>query len=345
MATHVSVGRVRSDGWANTVLAVIVVLGFAVAPLARVAAAPEYCEGDVSVAICGWQFTMRGPTRSNNAPNRSFAGELDAPGVAAKLRPVDYNIEDVRYGRTAVPRVYLAALPADLKRMSAIATRKALFIKAILPLILRANEEITSTRLRLMAIADRYRLQVPLLADDAAFLAELAMVYDVSGTAPADEMTILLERVDIVPPSLALAQAAEESGWGSSRFARSGNAVFGQRTFKPGEGMVPLRRDADKSHEVRTFNGLYASVRSYMRNLNTHAFYEEFRGRRATMRQHGQPLDAVFLVTTLHRYSERGGDYIETIRSIMRGNRLAQFDRARLHPPKSGAPPSGGRDS
>ena len=136
-----------------------------------------------------------------------------------------------------------------------------------------------------------------------------------------------MKRVDVIPPSLALAQGAEESGWGTSRFVREGNAIFGQRTFSKGAGLVPKRRDDDASHEVKVFNGLMESVDSYMTNLNTHDAYDEFRRIRAGQRAFGD-VDAYRLVGALVRYSERGEAYIKTIRSIIDTNDLRSYDRA-----------------
>ncbi len=271
--------------------------------------------------------------------------QADVLSIAAKFAAMGYDIDHVRAGRTPVPRVYLAALPAGLEQVSATAKRKALFIKALLPLILRANEEITDQRKRLQAIGRAVGAGAPLSRADAGYLDNLAADYGVEDGDIGIRLQALLDRVDIIAPAQALAQAAEESGWGTSRFANRGNAVFGQRTFTPGNGMVPLRRDADKRHEVRSFTGLYASVRSYIRNLNTHPYYAHFRALRAAMRRAGQPLDADALVGTLERYSERGADYIATIRAIMRGNRLTQFDRAQLIAPTDRTAPTRDRDS
>ena len=238
---------------------------------------------------------------------------------------LDYDLAAVRDGERDVPRLFLSALPEDLSDAS-VAVRKSVFIQAILPLILRINEVILGQRRQLLAIAARPAADGGIAADDQAWLADLAALYDV---AP-DDIEALLERVDIVPPSLALAQAAEESGWGTSRFAREGNAVFGERTFTAGRGLVPERRDADKRHEVRAFDGLYFSVATYVLNLNTHWAYDLFRRARADMRARNEDLDGRKLAGTLRKYSERGADYIDTIRSIIRVNGLSHLDDVSL---------------
>ena len=147
---------------------------------------------------------------------------------------------------------------------------------------------------------------------------------------PADNLALLIRRVDVIPPSLALAQAAEESGWGTSRFARQGNAIFGQWTTADGPGLVPRERDEDKDHKVRIFGKLIDSVRAYMLNLNTHRAYRELRRARAALRRAGEPLNGHTLARFLHRYSERGADYVSAIRTMIEANGLDRLDDARL---------------
>ena len=136
----------------------------------------------------------------------------------------------------------------------------------------------------------------------------------------------LLVRVDIIPVSLALAQAANESAWGTSRFAREGNNIFGQWCFDEGCGLVPGQRADDASHEVRSFSSVEASVRAYFRNLNTNPTYEYLRELRAQMRMKGKPLDSRALAQGLLRYSERGHVYISELYDIIRVNDLLALD-------------------
>jgi Bax protein len=180
----------------------------------------------------------------------------------------------------------------------------------------------------MLSLVMRERGQRNLSSSERAFLVHLAAQYEV----PEGDLDELQRRVDVVPASLALAQGAEESGWGTSRFARQGNAVFGQRTFRKGDGLVPLRRAQGQRYEVKAFNSLYTSVRSYVWNLNTHFAYKSFRSKRAALRNGGKPLNGYALTGTLERYSERGKKYIDTIRVIMRANRLHDFDDVQLLP-------------
>jgi Bax protein len=141
----------------------------------------------------------------------------------------------------------------------------------------------------------------------------------------------LLKRVDIIPPSLALAQAAEESGWGTSRFVREGNAVFGQWTYSNTGSLVPSRRDVGKKHRVRTFNSLLDSVRAYAHNLNTHRAYGKLRQLRNSLRLKGEPVEGLLLVDNIKSYSQRGEKYVKDIRNLIKGNNLHRLDDARLH--------------
>ncbi len=239
---------------------------------------------------------------------------------------LDLPLAALRQGKAAVLPVYLGRFPTHMAGLRDAKKRKEIFIKTILPLVLRANDEVRSTRQRMLSLIQGGRALTDLSVSDRGFLKDLAKQYDV----PDGNFNELKRRVDVIPASLALAQGAEESGWGTSRFARLGNAVFGQRTFRKGGGLVPRERAADKRYEVKAFNNLYTSVRSYILNLNTHSAYGKFRDKRAAFRGNGRPLDGYALIGTMRSYSERGHDYIDTIRVIMRTNRLHDFDNARL---------------
>ena len=255
--------------------------------------------------------------------------------LAALVRPgfgladLKYDLTRVRRGIAQVPAVYLTKLPPELGRFDRVELKKQAFIKMLLPLVLDGNRRLLAQRRRLNRIADRIAAGGALTPESARWLDQLSLRFDVEPTR-ADRLEELKLRVDAVPPSLAIAQSAEESGWGTSRFARLGNAVFGQRTWRPGAGIVPRRRDRGLTHEVRAFETLTESVDGYLANLNSHPAYGRFRDARARLRRQGRPLDGAILAGTLERYSERRADYVATIRRIMRANRLDQFDKARL---------------
>ena len=137
--------------------------------------------------------------------------------------------------------------------------------------------------------------------------------------------------MDEIPVSLAIAQAAKETGWGTSRFAQEGNALFGQWTWS-GEGLKPKDSDKNEGHKVMRFNVLQASVRAYQRNLNTHSTYKDFRKARAKLRDSNKPIDSIELSKYLNKYAETGNQYVEVLQKIINQNKLKDFDDAKLLP-------------
>ena len=194
--------------------------------------------------------------------------------------------------------------------------RKTLFLRLLLPMVLQVNEQIGADRQRLLHLSAKMAAGTPLAAAEVGWLLALADAYD----QPDADPNALLRKVDVIPPSMALAQAIEESGWGTSRIARQSNALFGQ-FGQLGAG----------DWDYRKFASLGDAVSAYARNLNTHRAYREFREMRARMRRNTGEIDAWALVSTLHRYSERGDGYVQALRSIMRDNGLEAFDTARLN--------------
>jgi len=249
-----------------------------------------------------------------------------AEALAKTFRRMCYDLDGVKTGGAQVPRLFLASLPTDLDKVREAKQRKAIFFKSVLPLVLQVNDEIRADRRRLWDLSARVKKGEHLPAVDRLWLIVMAERYKVK----RGNLGELMRRVDVVPPSMALAQAAEESGWGTSRFSREGNAIFGEWTFSSAEGLVPRKREAGKIHRVRAFKSLLHSVRAYARNLNTHRAYRGFRKMRQEMRRGGQDLRGAKLIETLTSYSERGGDYVKTLRSIMVVNKLSRLDGARL---------------
>jgi len=251
---------------------------------------------------------------------------------------LNYTAETWKAGQTDVPRLVLLQVPERFGEVTVnevtVAEKKQIFFRMILPLILIANEEVTSDREALMRLKSRLaETRIP-RADDLDELRSLAKKYRLSEDGDAVSVTRLLttleRRIDIVPPSLALAQAATESAWGTSRFAVEGNALFGQWTFG-GKGMVPEEQRAEKGdYKVAAFRTPLHSVRSYLRNLNTNRAYREFRKHRASARAAGKPLSGKALAAALSRYSERGEHYIKEIRQIIGTNGLSALDRSKL---------------
>lgn len=250
-----------------------------------------------------------------------------AQALALYLEDADYDLALVRDGLEFVPRRYVASLPPDLEAIESVDERKQLFIKAVLPMILRVNEELESDRRRLQSLAEAVKRGDALKFADQLWLDTQYERYEVE----PGRIEELLSCIDIIPPSLAIAQAAEESGWGTSRFAREGNALFGQYTDPDGPGIEPMSEEAAGRYRIRSYDSLYETVRSYALNLNHHKAYQKFRSLRAELRSAAAPLDGDALAGTLTRYSERGKAYVKTIRVIMKENGLRHFDGVRLH--------------
>jgi Bax protein len=243
-----------------------------------------------------------------------------------KFSAVSFELGAVRHGGQPVPRLFADALPHDLKTLGEVGKLKQTFFQMVLPLTLKVNEEILADRHRLVLIQKELTAGRALSGEQQEWLDDLAVRYD----AASSDGPELLRRVDAISPALALAQSAEESGWGRSRFALKGNALFGQRTWDKGLGIVPQQRDDDGRYEVRAFSTLLDSVRSYARNLNGHPAYGDFRARRAEMRARDATLDPYGLIETLTAYSERRGHYVQTIQKILRVDSLEELEDTRL---------------
>lgn len=252
------------------------------------------------------------------------AAEESAATLHKRFMAMGYELDLIREGDAPVPRVSIAALPQDLDAIRQVELKKSVFFKTTLPLILMENEKIAADRQRLLRLADVLRDRRQLSAPEAAWLVRLAERYK----ADVNDLETLIARVDEIPVSLAMAQAAEESGWGTSRFAQNGNALFGQWTTADDEGLIPKDRKEGMTHKVKAFDTLSDSVAGYMRNLNTHGAYKSLRAARATMRDHGIKLDGWKLAETLTKYSERGEKYVKSIRLIIDANDLRELDAA-----------------
>ena len=246
--------------------------------------------------------------------------------LSETFNQLGYDLDLVRSGKALVPRLFLASLPGDIRHIRETRVRKSLFFKTVLPLVLQANEEILRDRRRLWSLHFQISLGKKPGPVDRLWLMVLAERYGFKRVSIA----ALLKRVDIIPPSMALAQAAEESGWGTSRFVREGNAVFGQWTFSDSGNMEPARRDEDKTHKIRAFPSLLDSVRAYAHNLNTHYAYRQMRRIRRGFRLKGAPLEGLLMIGDLKSYSERGEKYVETIKVLIEANNLQRFDDAQL---------------
>jgi Bax protein len=226
---------------------------------------------------------------------------------------------------TAGPPHDYRSLPA-FHEIDHVPAKKREFFDYLTPLIRMENAAVLAQRQRLLSIRSAWEGGRGLSAADRAFVAGLVRDYRVERTGRSYRvlLDVLLERVDAIPRSLALAQAAKESGWGSSRFARQANNLFGQWCFERGCGLIPRSRPTGQTHEVRKYPTVRASVRSYVRNLNTHPSYEPLRQRRAALRSGGAPLCGVRLAEGLENYSVRGSEYVREVQALIVQNDLEQ---------------------
>ena len=247
---------------------------------------------------------------------------LNASTIKQLFEDTNYTLKDVRKTKLVKP-VALTLLPNEIKMIESTSKRKEFFIQIVLPLILQENSNIKIDRKRLFSIINKSNNTVL----EKKWLEKKYKQYGV----PSRDLSTLKIRMDEVPVSLALAQAAKETGWGTSRFAQEGNALFGQWTWS-GEGLKPKDADKSEGHKVMKFNVLQASVRAYQRNLNTHSTYKDFRQERAKLRDKGEPLDSMILSKFLNKYAETGDQYVEVLQKIIKQNNLQDFDDAKLLP-------------
>ena len=251
---------------------------------------------------------------------------LNASTIKQLFEDTDYSLKDVREKKLVKP-VALTLLPAEIKMIENTKQRKEFFIQIILPLILQENNNIRLDRKRLFSIINKS-------SNSNLEKKWLQKKYKQYGVSSRDLSTLKV-RMDEIPVSLAIAQAAKETGWGTSRFAQEGNALFGQWTWS-GEGLKPKDSDSSEGHKVMKFNVLQASVRAYQRNLNTHSSYRIFREARAKLRDQNKNLDSLILVQFLNEYAETGEKYVEVLKKIIQQNNLKDFDDAKLLPSSKG---------
>lgn len=229
-----------------------------------------------------------------------------------------------------IPRVFMTRLPKSLTEMENAREKKRVFTLTMLPLILRANELILQDRTRAKELQSSLLQGRSLATADAAWLRDIFETYRIEGEPSQAAMNKLLYRMDVIPPSLTLAQAAMESGWGTSYFSQKGNALFGEWVWGDEKGILPRSRDEGKTHRIKSFDYLLDSIRSYMVNLNRHKAYRDLRARRAELRHHNLPVNGSALAPALVDYSERGADYVGDILSIISFNRLEGLDSLTL---------------
>ncbi len=278
--------------------------------------------GIVAIVLAGFLYSVQASAFSlfsfgrsdNSVAEQTTTNKEQQDNYAIKVYPIDTQ-----------------DMPANMAEISN-QERKQLFVDILLPLILLSNQAISEERSDLVVLFRGTTQQSDLSGRQIRYLKVLAKKYKVKydpqlGIPFRQEM---LSRIDIIPVDLALAQAANESAWGRSRFARDARNIFGIWTWNPKLGLAPKRRDKGSRHYVRKFNSLGDSVAEYMRNLNTHRAYSDLRRLRASQRLHGQPLSGELLASGLLSYSTRGKDYVSSLRIIISSNQFDRYNNATL---------------
>ncbi len=245
---------------------------------------------------------------------------LKTETVLNLFEDVNYDLNKVRYEKTVKP-IYFTQFPKDLDEIQSVRLKKETFIKIVLPLVVAENEKILDDRFKLKRILSRKDTS----EEDKQWLRQKFLEYKVK-KMNVEELEL---KMDIIPASIALAQAAKESGWGTSRFALEGNAIFGQWTWN-GKGIEPLMKDKSKNHKILRFPILRASVKAYKNNLNTHKSYSKFREKRRSMRKRNKKINGLALTDTLESYAETGSEYTKILEQIITQNRLMDFEPVKL---------------
>ena len=231
-----------------------------------------------------------------------------------------YDLKSIRLGQSVKP-VYLSKLPKDLKKIKSTQKKKNTFIKIVMPLILDENSKILEDRKKLFKILNKQSNS----RGEKVWLKRRFKHYQIKD----EDIAELKLRMDSIPTSLAIAQAAKESGWGTSRFALEGNAMFGQWTWGK-DGIEPAEKDKNRDHKILKFPMLRSSVKSYLHNLNTHRGYKEFRKKRSELRGRNQNISGLDLVRYLYNYAATGTDYVRVLEKIISQNDLTDFDNSVL---------------
>ena len=245
---------------------------------------------------------------------------LKTETVLNLFKDVEYDLGQVRSKKLVKP-IYFTQFPRDLDELQSTKLKKETFIKIVLPLIVAENERIIADREKLIILSEK-KFTTDL---EKQWIRQKLLEYKVK----KGNLKELIVRMDIIPTSIALAQAAKESGWGTSRFALEGNAIFGQWTWS-GKGIAPLDRESNKNHKILKFPILRASVKAYQNNLNTHKSYAKFRQKRSSLREKNKKIAGLALTETLNNYAQTGVEYTKILNQIIKQNRLTDFEPVRL---------------
>ena len=270
-----------------------------------------------------FKYENKFPEKSNKTKTSKLDDEdvsLDTKITLNLFENLKYDLKGIRSGALVKP-IYLSKLPKDLKKLKSTQKKKDTFIKIVMPLILDENNKILENRKKLFKILGKQNNS----RGERVWLKRRFEDYGIKN----EDVTELKMRMDIIPVSIAIAQAAKESGWGTSRFALEGNAMFGQWTWGK-KGISPLKREKNQDHKILKFPILRSSVKAYKNNLNTHKGYKEFREKRADLRRKNKKISGVVLVQYLYNYAATGSEYTKILKKIIEQNQLTDFDGAVL---------------
>ena len=240
---------------------------------------------------------------------------LNTQTVLNLFEDLEYDLDHVRNKKKVKP-IYFTRLPKDLDTIKSVKEKKETFLQILLPLVVAENEKIKKDREYLLKI-----LKGNVSEKSKKWLNKKYKAYKVAGR----DNNELIEKIDIIPTSIALAQAAKESGWGTSRFALEGNAIYGQWTWN-GDGIEPLEKTKNQNHKILKFPLLRASVKAYIINLNTHRGYKSFRVKRANLRKQNKKLVGIDLIHELENYAQTGKEYTKILEQIIKQNDLDELE-------------------
>ncbi|MFL2660594.1 MAG: glucosaminidase domain-containing protein [Alphaproteobacteria bacterium] len=269
-------------------------------------------------------FTVQDKSVLNYFSNKSTVDYISqAEEMIDIFNKYDFSVESFLNDQSS-NLIIFSSWPKDFLNISSVNKRKKLFINTLLPIIFVENRKILEDRKKILDWWNQ--------SDGESFSREFwpGWLFELSEKYNYNESSLgnLLIRVDIVPLSLVLSQAAIESGWGTSRYLDEGNAIFGQYTFDPKSGIKPKERANNKKFFIKKFANLSDSVRSYLKNINTHNAYESFRQERRKLRMNGETLQGNVLADHLQKYSERSNEYVKDIKHIIQTNNFMKFDKA-----------------
>ena len=244
---------------------------------------------------------------------------LNTQTVLNLFEDLEYDLDNVRNKKVVKP-IYFTRLPKDLNTIKSVKDKKETFLQILLPLVVAENKKIKEDREYLLKI-----LKDNESVEGKKWLNKKYKAYKVSDKTISE----LLKKIDIIPTSIALAQAAKESGWGTSRFALEGNAIYGQWTWN-GDGIEPLEKTKDQNHKILKFPLLRASVKAYINNLNTHAGYKNFRTKRSELRKQNKKLEGLELIHELENYAQTGKEYTRILEQIIKQNDLDELENVKI---------------